>query len=201
MVSPAAFTLFGNGKLEEIVGRPVTDFIVAEDRERARSQIALKLRGIMTGPSDYRGLRLDGSVFDIEVNSEFIRDAGGAPTGIVVIVRDITERKQVEADKRKLEGINRQLQKALEEKLREQSTHDALTGLYNRRYLEETLCRELILAERHGHSVSVIMCDLDHFKNINDRYGHPGGDEVLRLVCAMMTRQGAGQRYLPPLWR
>jgi diguanylate cyclase (GGDEF)-like protein len=75
---------------------------------------------------------------------------------------------------------------------RRQSTRDALTGLYNRRYLEETLGRELILAERHGQPVSVIMADLDHFKAVNDRYGHLGGDEVLRVFGDLMKRQVRG---------
>lgn len=192
MVSPAAFTLFGCVPEEEIVGRSVTDFIVAEDRDRARAQLALKLEGVITGPSDYRGLRVDGSTFDIEVNSEFIRDPEGLPTGMVVIVRDITERKQVEADKKNLETKNRELQEALQERLREQSTHDSLTGLYNRRYLEEALSRELISAERHGHPVSVIMGDLDHFKAVNDGYGHLGGDKVLRVLGELMKRYARG---------
>jgi PAS domain S-box-containing protein len=111
MVSPVAWTIFGCERDEEFLGRPVTDFIVSEDRDRARSQIALRLQGVITGPSEYRGLRPDGSTFDIEVNSEFIRDAAGSPTGMVVIVRDITERKQAEAYKEILEAQNRQLQK------------------------------------------------------------------------------------------
>jgi diguanylate cyclase (GGDEF)-like protein/PAS domain S-box-containing protein len=192
MVSPVAWPMFGCEREEEFLGRPITDFIVPEDRDRARFQIALKLQGVITGSNEYRGLRPDGSSFDIEVKSEFIRDAEELPTGMVVIVRDITERKQAEADKEKLEATNRQLQKALQEILLEQSTHDALTGLYNRRYLEETIGRELISAERHGHPVSVIMGDLDHFKEINDRYGHPGGDEVLRVFGDLMKRHARG---------
>ncbi len=192
MVSPVAWPMFGCRREEDFLGRPITDFIVPEDRDRARSQIALKLQGVITGSNEYRGLRPDGSSFDIEVKSEFIRDAEGLPTGMVVIVRDITERKQEEADKEELEATNRQLQQALQEILFEQSTHDALTGLYNRRYLEQTIRRELISAERHGHPVSVIMGDLDHFKEINDRYGHPGGDEVLRVFGDLMKRHARG---------
>jgi PAS domain S-box-containing protein len=112
MVSPMALTMFGPVPEREFVGHPLTDFIVAEDRDRARSQVALKLRGVITGPSEYRGLRLDGSTFDIEVNSEFTHDAEGMPSGMVVIVRDITERKQAETERKKLEVQNRQLQKA-----------------------------------------------------------------------------------------
>lgn len=124
-VSPSAFAMFvrkpdGRGfqtpsrepaPPEKFVGRPVTDFIVPEDRERALTQVGLRLQGVATGASEYRGLRMDGSTFDIEVNSEFIRDAQGLPTGMVVIVRDITGRKQMEAEKEILAAQNRQLQK------------------------------------------------------------------------------------------
>ncbi|MFA6287821.1 MAG: PAS domain S-box protein [Opitutaceae bacterium] len=112
MVSPAAFKIFGGQGNEDYIGSHVTDYLVAEDRSRAMAHVALRRQGINAGPREYRGLRLDGTTFDIEVNSEFIRDAGGAPTGIVIIVRDITERKQAEAVKQKLETMNRQLQKA-----------------------------------------------------------------------------------------
>ncbi|MBA2274469.1 MAG: EAL domain-containing protein [Actinobacteria bacterium] len=68
----------------------------------------------------------------------------------------------------------------LRESLRATSIRDPLTGLYNRRYLEETLERELHRAARSGGSVGVIMCDVDGFKEVNDEFGHPAGDEVLR---------------------
>ncbi|MDR3574113.1 MAG: diguanylate cyclase [Anaerolineaceae bacterium] len=71
---------------------------------------------------------------------------------------------------------------ALQAMLHEQAIRDALTGLYNRRYLEETLRRELARADREGYPVSVIMLDLDHFKNLNDTYGHQAGDVVLQTL-------------------
>jgi len=111
MVSPVALIRFRGKKGEAYMGRPFTDFIISEDRSRAWSQIARKRRGDITGPSEYRALRADGSRFDIEVNSEFLRDVDGTATGMVFIVRDITERKQMEADKHSLEAQNRQLQK------------------------------------------------------------------------------------------
>ncbi|NML63576.1 diguanylate cyclase [Massilia sp. RP-1-19] len=70
----------------------------------------------------------------------------------------------------------------LRDSLRQQSTIDPLTGLYNRRYFDETLRRELIRAQRSQTSCSVIMIDLDHFKRINDTYGHDAGDLVLENV-------------------
>ncbi|MCX6557315.1 MAG: GGDEF domain-containing protein [Candidatus Aminicenantes bacterium] len=60
-----------------------------------------------------------------------------------------------------------------------QATHDALTGLYNRRAILDRLNQELSRALRQGNSLSVGMCDIDHFKKINDRLGHQAGDDVL----------------------
>jgi diguanylate cyclase (GGDEF)-like protein len=76
----------------------------------------------------------------------------------------------------------------LRETLRQQSITDALTGLYNRRYLDETLRRELLRAERAKLPVTVIMLDVDHFKRFNDTYGHEAGDAVLRSLAALMQK-------------
>lgn len=70
--------------------------------------------------------------------------------------------------------------------LRRQSIVDPLTQLYNRRYMDEVLKRELLLAERKRGAVTVVMIDLDHFKRINDTYGHDGGDAVLVAVAATL---------------
>ncbi len=70
----------------------------------------------------------------------------------------------------------------LRESLRHQVIHDALTGLYNRRYLEETLEREVYRVQRKRSSLGIIMLDLDHFKHFNDAYGHEAGDNLLRTL-------------------
>ncbi|HEV7856288.1 MAG TPA: diguanylate cyclase [Herminiimonas sp.] len=71
----------------------------------------------------------------------------------------------------------------LRETLRRQSITDPLTGLYNRRYMDETLKRELYRAERKTVPLAVIVLDLDHFKRINDTFGHEAGDMVLKSVA------------------
>lgn len=76
----------------------------------------------------------------------------------------------------------------LRNELRAQSIRDALTGLYNRRYLDETLARELRRANRTGIPVSLLMLDIDHFKQLNDTYGHAAGDAVLADVAAVVLQ-------------
>ena len=76
----------------------------------------------------------------------------------------------------------------LREALRTQSVRDALTGLYNRRYLEEVLEREVRRAARAAQSLGVLMIDLDHFKSFNDTYGHEAGDAVLRETGQFLTK-------------
>ena len=102
MVSPVGLKMFGYTQEQEFMGHQVTDFMVPADRPRATANLALMFQGAGTGPNEYRGLRQDGSTFDIEVNGEFIRDAGGAPVSLVFIARDITERKTNEDQLRKL---------------------------------------------------------------------------------------------------
>lgn len=76
---------------------------------------------------------------------------------------------------------------ALQARFREESIRDALTGLHNRRYLEETLQRELARARRDGSAVALAVLDIDWFKRVNDAYGHPAGDHVLRAVAQQLS--------------
>ncbi len=72
--------------------------------------------------------------------------------------------------------------------LYESSVRDALTGAYNRRYLDERLIAEHSFAERHGLNLAVLMVDIDHFKEVNDQFGHAIGDSVLRVVAESIRR-------------
>jgi len=74
----------------------------------------------------------------------------------------------------------------LRETLHEQSIRDPLTGLYNRRFLEDSLVRELARAKRKTHPLSIIVLDIDHFKRINDTFGHGAGDIVLRRIGLLL---------------
>jgi len=74
----------------------------------------------------------------------------------------------------------------LQAQLREEAIRDALTGLFNRRYLNETLTRELSRSQREHQPLSVVILDIDHFKQINDSLGHATGDDVLAAVAAVI---------------
>lgn len=87
----------------------------------------------------------------------------------------------------------------LREELREQAIHDPLTGLCNRRYLEENLWRELHRARRGNSPLCVVMLDLDNFKRFNDTFGHDAGDSMLRelahLLCEKLRKSDIACRY------
>jgi len=74
----------------------------------------------------------------------------------------------------------------VQRKLEEQSITDSLTSLKNRRFFDERLHEEFRRAQRYGDYLSLIMIDLDHFKQVNDRFGHPAGDTVLREAAALI---------------
>ncbi len=81
----------------------------------------------------------------------------------------------------------------LRETLRRQAIRDPLTGLFNRRYLEETLQREIRRAERNHRPLGAVLIDLDHFKRFNDRYGHQGGDALLRALGRFLQSHTRGE--------
>jgi two-component system, cell cycle response regulator len=78
------------------------------------------------------------------------------------------------------------------QQVRKMADTDGLTGIPNRRTFEQTLARELSRAERNGEQVTLVMLDVDQFKNLNDKYGHQTGDEVLKAVAAALTHNCRG---------
>src|SRR5581483_3259641 len=89
--------------------------------------------------------------------------------------------QQVEHYLAEMEALNRRLE--------ELSVRDPLTGLYNRRYFQDRLTHEIQRARRHGRPLSLLIADIDHFKEINDTYGHQAGDEVLRSIALLLVNQ------------
>jgi PAS domain S-box-containing protein len=96
MVSTAALKIMNCDQEQKLVGRSIHEFIEPRDLERASANIVRLFQGTMTGPGDYRGLRFDGSIYDMEVNADLIRDIEGQATQMIFIVRDITVRKSTQ---------------------------------------------------------------------------------------------------------
>jgi diguanylate cyclase (GGDEF)-like protein len=115
------------------------------------------------------------------------------------------QRRASERAKAELEAINGQLSQkvreveALQAALQEQAARDFLTGLYNRRHLNDVLPPMVALAERHGEPLALAVIDLDHFKDVNDRFGHAAGDRVLaafgELLRTRLRRSDIACRY------
>ena len=183
MVSPAAKSMYGYEQdFEGFIGMQLIDFIVPEEVERAKSNLLQMYKGEQSRPNEYHGVRKDKSIFDIEVNSGFISNSNGQPTKMLFVIRDITERKLTE---QKIQQLVLQLE--LERNTAQlNSITDSLTGLLNRRYFDETLDVEFHRLKRYGDVLSLIMLDVDYFKNFNDTYGHIAGDDCLRQIGALL---------------
>ncbi len=109
----------------------------------------------------------DGRLLQVHVASQPMLN-GNRIIGLVTVFRDISA------------------QKAMEDQLRLLSVTDPLTGVYNRRFLQETLLKELYRVERHEGAFTLVMLDIDHFKQINDRFGHDAGDKVLQHLVDLI---------------
>ena len=167
---------------EEMVGQHYS-VIMPPDQIALANEHYKRLLGGDTGiPVERKRQRKDGSIVYIEAANALVRLADGRKM-VITTVRDITERKQMEAE---LQNANEAYQ-ALHATLREQAARDSLTGLYNRRYFNETIERELARAKREKYPVSVMIMDIDLFKAINDSYGHAFGDEALTVLSALIN--------------
>ncbi|MDP2056773.1 MAG: sensor domain-containing diguanylate cyclase, partial [Thiobacillus sp.] len=124
--------------------------------------------------------RKDGSELPVDIMlSPMIMDGRHFT---LCVVRDITERKAAED---KLRQQTAELQK-LHAELKELANRDSLTGLLNRRAFHEHVAQMLRTARRRKESAALLMIDLDHFKQVNDRFGHAEGDHVLKMVAAAL---------------
>mgnify|MGYP000598573214 CR=1 FL=1 len=119
-----------------------------------------------------KAVEVNGHEHWVEIYTYPVLDARGQVSHVVEYVRNATERKRGEEER-----------KRLIKELEELSRTDALTGLLNRRGLIDRLQYELRRAERYGTVTSLVLVDMDHFKDINDRFGHKGGDRVLQEVA------------------
>jgi diguanylate cyclase (GGDEF)-like protein/PAS domain S-box-containing protein len=160
--------------VEEIVGRPLFDFLDADAQATFDANGPDRLKGV-SGQREVRFTRKDGADCWTLLSVRPNFDEAGHYEGSLAMVMDITERRRV--------------QKALEY----QALHDALTGLPNRLLLAETLGQALVSARVAHEQVAVLILDLDHFKEVNETFGHQAGDRLLEQVGPRLRTEVAAE--------
>jgi diguanylate cyclase (GGDEF)-like protein/PAS domain S-box-containing protein len=151
----------------DALGRPVM-MLVSADRAAEEREL---VRQVLAGQSveyETERVRADRTLVGVSMIISPLRAAGGEVVGASAIARDVTERNRIE---QRLENL---------------ATHDPLTGLLNRRAFETELARAVAFAHRYEIGATLLMLDVDHFKYINDSYGHALGDATLRRVSDLL---------------
>ena len=170
----------------------MTAMDISAQKNESKKILARLRKGEIIPLYERQFLKKNGEKVTVEINAELVCDDSGVPIHIQTVARDISDRKQNEAI---LKEANQKLRNQLEEiemlqaQLKEQATRDSLTGLYNRRYLEESLNREFLRAERQKTTVCLIMMDIDQFKAFNDTYGHDAGDLLLKKLGGILQSE------------
>ena len=148
-------------------GLPYLDIVAPIDRDRVRALLERPPPGHAHWRLQYRVLGRSERHFESDAN--LIRAQAGAPTQLVLVSHDITERKEMEAY------------------VLHQSLHDSLTGLPNRLLLLDRLSQATAHRERLHSQVAVLFLDLDHFKEVNDTLGHAAGDRLLQVITERLV--------------
>jgi diguanylate cyclase (GGDEF)-like protein/PAS domain S-box-containing protein len=166
-LNPAFVDLFG-WTIDELRGKQIP--FVPDDQKKITAEKLKEIYGSKDKVQfETKRYTKQGNRISVIVSASCIKKLNGEISKLVVILTDITEQKQA---KEKLKLLNLQLA--------HEATHDFLTGILNRRAIIENLKNELTRAERQHSALSIGLCDIDHFKQVNDTYGHHIGDDVLR---------------------
>ena len=164
----AARRLFRESESVQLTGTLLLDLTPRSEQERIKDSLNLLTQGTAFTHTEESAQCLDGSIVDVSIRRTSLTYSGRP--AIQVIARDISERKK------------------LEKQLAYQATHDNLTGTLNRSELLEQMNNAIAYAERHGFAVWVAFLDLDRFKQINDRFGHYVGDQLLIGITERLNR-------------
>lgn len=186
---------------KQIIGKPLTLFLAKDDQVRFRSHLRAVFQG---GGRRHCEIKIEGKNAPFYAQVESLVEDDSESRRCRTAVTDITPRKKAEEEVRKvnellesrilqrtveLRAANQDLQneiierKRAEQALARQVNLDPLTGLYNRRYFDLRADEEIAQVNRKGSCLAILLCDLDHFKAINDTLGHQTGDRVLKAVA------------------
>jgi diguanylate cyclase (GGDEF)-like protein/PAS domain S-box-containing protein len=154
-----------------------------DDRAMVESRIVASVTNRTPYEIEARIVRPDGDIRHVLSRGTLQLNAAGEPSALIGVIIDISKQKLVEEELRKRNLAKKQANAALSLLVFE----DSLTGLRNRRYFDDALASAFDRAERDGATLGLIMVDLDNFKEYNDFYGHPAGDECLRRVAAAIA--------------
>lgn len=168
--NPAIFETFGYDRRDIEMGLNGFRMIVPEDQVRMAENVQNILSGKKKDPTEYTGIRKDGSTFPVLIFSSVIVRKGEI-LGLRGAIVDLTERRRAEEALRESENRYREL-----------SIVDDLTQLYNARHFYHQLQVEIERANRYAQPLTLLLLDLDDFKDYNDAHGHIEGDRVLSRI-------------------
>jgi diguanylate cyclase (GGDEF)-like protein/PAS domain S-box-containing protein len=165
--NPAVAQLTG-WRIDELIERSWTVLLGDDLDQPALAPLQAAMLTRMQGKAELRCRRRDGTLFWNSIEVSPVPDEGDGALWCVMIGEDVTD-----------EHLH-------QDELRHRATHDALTGLANRRLFDDRIAVALASAQRHARVLAVVFTDLDHFKQINDTLGHAAGDALLRSVAARL---------------
>lgn len=188
--------LHGYESSEEFIGKNAFNFFPLQEAARAVKFMDMTRSDGIIKNVEFNILRKDGSTFPAELSAALIKNEFGVPLAFIAITRDVTDRKRV-ADQ--LQDMNEKLRlqlveiEKLQTILKEQAIQDPLTGLYNRRYMEEALKQEYARSHRENQPFTIVMLDMDNLKVLNDLHGHTVGDQALKKLGFLLKSMTRGE--------
>jgi diguanylate cyclase (GGDEF)-like protein/PAS domain S-box-containing protein len=165
--SPSYAKLFGN--VASLIGTDSFAEIHPADRKNIQQVFMETVQTGVGMHADFRFLLADGSIRHMESRGTLLRNSNGVALRVVVVSRDITERKQAA------------------EEINSLALYDALTGMSNRRLLNDRLAHVMTSSKRSGCNCALLFIDLDNFKPLNDKHGHAAGDSLLVEVSSRIS--------------
>ena len=192
-INPFGARLFGF-EPEELVGQSALGTIIADDESTGRSLRAM-LSEIISEPERFarnenENTTKDGGKVWLSWSNRAVRDEDGTVVAILSVGNDITGLKHAQSELMRALSTNEKLLRETEElnfRLSHMVATDQLTGLANRRTMLDKLAEEFFRAERYQHPMGLLLIDIDHFKPLNDTYGHDAGDQALQIVAQLIT--------------